>query len=103
MKKRTLGAALLLFIGFSYASATGLARQTSQPHILHNIVSTQLPAALLTSMKTGYKDYWITECREEGKKNREKYFITLENADQTVQLKSNGKSAWQVVTTQVKE
>lgn len=96
-------AVLFLLISFTYASATGLVPQTGQPRITHNIVSTQLPAALLTSIKDNYKDYWITECHEEGKKNREDYFITLENADQTVQLKSNDKSSWELGSTVVKE
>jgi hypothetical protein len=103
MKKIIMGAALLLSISFSYASAATLAPQASRPPVIRNIASTELPAALLTGIKNDYKDYWITECTETGKKNREEYFITLENADQTVQLKSSDRSQWEVVTTKVKE
>jgi hypothetical protein len=103
MKKIFMGAALLLSISFTYASASALAPQTSRPPVVRNITSTELPAALLTGIKTDYKDYWITECTETGKKNREEYFITLENADQTVQLKSGDRSSWEVLSTKVKE
>ena len=98
-----MGAALFLLISFTYASAAELAPQNGQPHVVRNIVSTELPAALLTGIRTDYKDYWITECHEDSKKNRAEYFVTLENADQTVQLKSSDKSLWEVVTTIVKE
>jgi hypothetical protein len=103
MKKSILGAALFLLISFTSASAAELAQQNGQPHVVRNIVSTELPVALLTGIRTDYKDYWITECHEDSKKNRAEYFITLENADQTVQLKSSDKSSWEVVSTIVKE
>jgi hypothetical protein len=103
MKKIILGAALLLSISFTYASAAALAPQTGRPPVVRNITSTELPAALLTGIKNDYKDYWITECTETGKKNREEYFITLENADQTLQLKSSDRSSWEVVSTKIKE
>jgi hypothetical protein len=103
MKKIIMGAALLLSISFTYASAAGLAPQTVRPPVVRNIASTELPAALLAGIKNDYKDYWITECTETGKKNREEYFITLENADQTVQLKSSDKSAWETISTKPKE
>jgi hypothetical protein len=103
MKKSIMGAALFLMISFTYASAAELAPQNGQPHVVRNIVSTELPAALLTGLRVDYKDYWITECQEDSKKNRAEYFITLENADQTVQLKSGDKSSWEVVSTKVKE
>jgi hypothetical protein len=103
MKKSILGVALFLLISFTYASAAEPAPQNGQPHVVRNIVSTELPVALLTGIRTDYKDYWITECHEDSKKNRAEYFITLENADQTVQLKSSGKSSWEVVSTTVKE
>ncbi len=98
-----MGAALLLSISFTHASAAALAPQTSRPPVVRNITSTELPAALLTGIKNDYKDYWLTECSENGKKNREEYFITLENADQTLQLKSSDRSSWEVVSTKVKE
>jgi hypothetical protein len=103
MKKSIMGAALFLLISFTQVSAAELAPQNGQPHVVRNIVSTELPAALLTGIKNDYKDYWITECHEDSKKNRAEYFITVENADQTVQLKSSDKSSWEVVSTVVKE
>jgi hypothetical protein len=103
MKKSILGVALFLLISFTYASAAEAAPQNGQPHVVRNIVSTELPVALLTGIKADYKDYWITACHVDSKKSRAEYFITVENADQTVQLKSSGKSSWEVVSTTVKE
>lgn len=103
MKKSLLGVVLFLFISFTYVSAAAQMPQISENRTPRNIVSTQLPSALLTSIKTDYKDYWITECYSNGKKKRQDYFVTLENADQTVQLKATDKSSWEVVSTTVKE
>ena len=67
MKKTIMGAALFLVISFTQVSAAGLgsaaalAPQKGQPRVARNILSTQLPAALLAGIKTDYKDYWITD------------------------------------------
>ena|SRR5579871_5030641 len=103
MKKSFIAAALFLLMGVTYASAAGVTLPAGQPKVSRNIVSTELPAALLTSIKTDYKDYWITECQENGKKNREDYYITLENPERTVQLKSSDKTSWEVLNTTEKE
>lgn len=103
MKKSLLGAAFFLFISFTYLSAAAQTPQIIQSRTPRNIVSTQLPSALLSSIKTDYKDYWITECYSNGKKKRQDYFVTLENSDQTVQLKATDKYSWEVVSTTVKE
>jgi hypothetical protein len=103
MKKKFLGLALLLIVSLGYASAADVAPQPVRLRVARNIVSTQLPAALLTNIRTGYKGYWITECYEKGKERRPDYFVTLENADQVVQLRAIHKSAWEVVSTTVKE
>jgi hypothetical protein len=103
MKKTILGGALFLFVSFNYVSAVAQTQQISQDRTPRNIVSTQLPATLLTSLKTDYKDYWITECYENGKTKRPDYFVTLENANQTVHLRASDKSSWEVVSTVVKD
>jgi hypothetical protein len=104
MKKNSImGAALFLLIGFTHASANGIAAGKVTPPSEHNILSTQLPAALLADIKNNYKDYWITECSEKDKKKQSDYFITLENADQIVQLRSDDSETWDVVNTIVKE
>lgn len=63
---------------------------------VHNILSTQLPARLKSSIKKKYSDYWITDlykCTTEGKVC---YYITLENADQKLKLNTSHGSNWQV-------
>ena len=103
MKKTLLGAALLLLIGTAHVSATGRTSQAGQPHIMRNILSSELPAALLADIRKDYKDYWITSLAEEGKAKHPDYSITLENADQIVQLHSSDSESWVVTSTIVKE
>ena len=102
MKKTFLGAALFLLISATHVSAAGRTLQTGQPHIVRNILSTQLPAALLADIKKDYKDYWITDLSEEGKGKHPDYLLTLENADQIVQLRSGDSESWEVVSTSAK-
>jgi len=111
-----MGAALFLLIGLAQASASGLGSAISghnpaamdlslakgQPGAEHNILSSQLPGALLTDIKKEYKDYWITECSEKDKKKKADYFITLENTDQIVQLRSSDSENWVLTNTSVK-
>lgn len=99
MKKVVLGAALLLLISAAHASATNSTMQKGQPHAERNILSTQLPVTLLADIKKDYKDYWITALSEEGKGRHPDYFITLENADQIVQLHSSGSEKWVMMNT----
>jgi hypothetical protein len=102
MKKTFLGAALLLLISATHVSAAGRTPQADQPRIVHNILSSQLPPALLAGVKKDYKDYWITELSEEGKVKHPDYSITLENADQIVQLHSSDSESWVITNTTVK-
>jgi hypothetical protein len=100
-----MGVALFLLIGAvnaSAASAAGHVPQPGQPRMEHNILPSQLPAALLADIRKDYKDYWITELTEEGKGRHSDYFIVLENADQIVQLRSSNSEAWVVTGTSVK-
>jgi len=102
MKKIVLGAALVLLIGAAHASESRFASEKGQPHIMRNILSNQLPVTLLGDIKKDYKDYWITALSEEGQGRRQDYFITLENADQIVQLRSSNSKKWVIMNTSVK-
>ena len=102
MKKVLLGATLFLLVSSTHVFAAGHISQKGQPHGVINILSTQLPVALLADIKKDYKEYWITELSEEAKGKHADYFITLENADQIVQLHSSGSGKWVVVSTSVK-
>ncbi len=59
-----------------------------------NISSVNLPMLLQTSLKQKYNNYWISDLYELAKPESTTYFITLENADQKIILKSSGGSEW---------
>ncbi len=62
-----------------------------------NISSTQLPLGLQTSLKKASKDLWITELFEVANEEGTTYYVTLENADTKLVLKSSstGWSSYQ--------
>jgi hypothetical protein len=65
--------------------------------ITRNILSNQLPIHLLSGMKKDYQNYWITDLFELlSTENGTSYYVTLENADQKIVLKSTGSSGWDV-------
>jgi len=64
--------------------------------VSRNILSNQLPVNLLKSLKKNFPGYWITDLFVI-KANDETYFYAgLENRDDTVVLKSEGYSNWQI-------
>lgn len=76
---------------FAYYSQTG-----DLMAITRNIVSTQLPINLLSGLKKNYSAYWISDLFEISSSGDASYYITLHNSDQTLILKSNGSSGWEV-------
>jgi len=64
--------------------------------VIHNMLSTQLPINLQTSLKKEYDGYWITELFECAKSDSDSYFVTLHNADQVVTLQSIDGTSWSV-------
>ena len=88
-----VAAAFFLIISTTYAS------QTTKHFDEHNILSSELPVALQSSIKTTYPGYWITELTEEGKDKHAKYTLTLENADQIIHLRADRADEWEVVST----
>jgi protein involved in sex pheromone biosynthesis len=62
--------------------------------IIHNMLSTQLPINLQTSLMKKYSDYWITDLFEFARPDSNGYFITLHNADQIITLQSTDGSSW---------
>lgn len=65
---------------------------------VRNILSTQLPARLLTPIKTKYKTYWITDLHKATTAGKVCYYLTLENADRTLKLSTHHSATWQVTT-----
>ena len=54
-----------------------------------------LPARLQSNLKKNYSDYWISDLFEVSKNDGSAYFVTLENADSKIVLKSSGLT-WNV-------
>ncbi|HEY4062447.1 MAG TPA: hypothetical protein VGM30_11125 [Puia sp.] len=62
--------------------------------VVRNIVSDQLPISLLTDLKKNYGDYWISELFEIAADDQTSYYVTVENKDRKIVLKSDGTSSW---------
>jgi hypothetical protein len=58
--------------------------------ISRNIQSSQLPLQLLMQVKKDYGNYWICDLFEYSADGNSCYYITLENADSRVILRSDG-------------
>lgn len=64
--------------------------------VTRNILSNQLPISLLSDLKKNYTIYWISDLFEISASQDASYYVTLQNADYTLVLKSNGINDWQV-------
>jgi len=64
--------------------------------VVRNIVSDQLPISLLTSLKNEYTGFWISDLFEIASNDQTAYYVTLENADKKIVLRSNGIDSWSV-------
>jgi hypothetical protein len=60
------------------------------------ISSANLPLTLQSQLKKQYQEYWISELFEMSKNNGTEYYITLQNADTKLVLKSASGSDWYV-------
>ncbi len=69
--------------------------------VTRNIVSTQLPINQLMNLNANYKDYWITDLFEINSNDETSYYISLENADYKLVLRSTSGD-WQVYSKKVK-
>jgi hypothetical protein len=63
--------------------------------VIRNIVSGQLPINLLSDLKKNYSNYWISDLFEMASDNSTSYYVTVQNGDQTVVLKSIGSTGWE--------
>ena len=61
-----------------------------------NIVSGQLPISLLTSLKKDYSEFWISDLFEMAAENSTTYYVTLENADTQLVLRSDNNGNWEL-------
>jgi hypothetical protein len=65
--------------------------------VTRNVSTDQLPIYLQNSLKTSYKDYWITELFEIASDSETRYFVSIENPDQKLVLNSVDSVDWNIV------
>jgi ABC-type glycerol-3-phosphate transport system substrate-binding protein len=71
--------------------------------VARNIYFSSLPLMLQIEQKKNYKNYWITGIYELSNGDGTRYYLTLENADQTIKLGSTGSNSWEVVKNKEKQ
>jgi hypothetical protein len=78
--------------------------QTGERYALgQNVKVSEMPSALVASIKKSFKHYWITGAFEISLTDDNAYYITVENADEKVVLKSSGITSWTEYKTISKE
>ena len=70
--------------------------------VVRNITSEQLPINLLTSMKKEYDGFWISDLFEIAAGDQTNYYVTLENGDKKIVLRSVGADSWSVYSKEKK-
>jgi len=70
--------------------------------ITKNISSLDLPVSLQAKLKKDYSKYWISELFELSNNDGTTYYVTLENADKKIILKSTGSNNWNIFKKVVK-
>jgi hypothetical protein len=64
--------------------------------VTRNIRSSQLPIQLLLQLKKNYSDYWISDLFELTGEELSNYYVTIEDADKKITLRSTDNSNWEV-------
>jgi hypothetical protein len=70
--------------------------------VSRNISTNQLTMNARRELKKNFSDYWITDLFEISSNDETTYYVTLENADQKIVLKSSGPDQWEVYQKQAK-
>jgi len=70
--------------------------------VTRNILSTQLPMGLLVNLRTDYSKYWISDLFELSGESQDCYYVTLENSDVKITLRSVG-DRWEVFSSSEKQ
>jgi len=71
--------------------------------VVRNILSTQLPIRLLMDLKQNHTGYWITDLFEMDSNGQTIYFVSLENSDTKVTLRSGNTTNWETYHKENKE
>lgn len=58
--------------------------------VTRNISPVQLPVTLQNNLKTHYEDYWVSELFEVSDESGTSYYVTVEDGDSKITLKSIG-------------
>ena len=94
-----------VLVTFSYNNAVMFAYYTTEGDLIavaRNILSDRLPISQLLSLKKNYSDYWISDLFEVSKNHDTFYYVTLENADHKMVLKSVNDGSWDVYSKKEK-
>jgi hypothetical protein len=70
--------------------------------VVRNITSDQLPINLVTSLHRDYTAFWITDLFEISSEGQTTYYVTIENSEKKIVLKSEELSTWQVYSKERK-
>jgi hypothetical protein len=70
--------------------------------VVRNITSDQLPINLLSSLRKDYSEYWITDLFEMSSNGMTTYYVSIENSDKKIVLKSDDLSSWDVYSKEKK-
>lgn len=62
--------------------------------VVRNVLSDQLPIHLLTEIKNNYSGYWISDLFEMATEDQTTYYVTVENGNEKLILKSQGLDQW---------
>ena len=86
---------------FRYNGQVMFAYYSIQGHLMavgENILSDRLPLVLEISLKKNYSDYWVTDLFEVVNDGETSYYVTLENPDYVLILKSSSTNGWEIYT-----
>jgi hypothetical protein len=62
--------------------------------VTHHILTDHLPIYLLTSLKSNFNDFWVSDLFESANDRESSYHIKLENADQIIEMRSVNSTDW---------
>ncbi|HXB45781.1 MAG TPA: hypothetical protein VNV85_17055 [Puia sp.] len=83
---------------FAYYSTNG-----EMIAIVRNMLSDKLPIAQLLSLKRDYSNFWISNLFEINTSEGTAYYVTVENADLKITLKSEEDGNWETYLKQEKQ
>ena len=70
--------------------------------VVRNITSDQLPINLLASLRRDYTAFWISDLFEISSDGQTTYYVTIENSDKKIVLKSDDLSSWGIYSKERK-